>query len=490
MDGKNILKFFRRYWLVLVLLITFLLRLPSLFEPISYGDEAIYLTLGGGIRRGLLLYRDIYDNKPPLLYLLAAIAGNLFWFRFLLLISCLTAIVVMSKLVKIFFPKNSLSQKFAVIFFALISSIPLVEGNNANSEIFQILPTITAVYLLLKEEKTTLNWFIAGLLFSLSVLLKVPAIFDFAALILFIVLFSTKKKFYFSSKILVLFLGFILPVFIVSLYFGLHHQLKLFFKIAFLQNLGYLSSWKTGSHAFSINNLLKTDFFLKGIFIFLTVMMLWWQKSKLKGLLAFVIIWGLFSLFGATLSERPYPHYLIQIIPPFTLILAFVFLKKTRATLLVPLFSIVLIACTYLRYHVWRYPTLPYYQNFLAFILGQKDKDSYFSYFNGQLPNYYKVAEEIVLLTTEKEKIFVWGDDAFLYVLTRRLPAIPFVATYHIKDFYSLGEVAKDLQKSPPSFIIVKQGSQPFPQLESILENKYFKLQKEGSLIVFSKRVN
>lgn len=490
MDGKNILKFFRQYWLVLVLLITFLLRLPSLFEPISYGDEAIYLTLGGGIRRGLLLYRDIYDNKPPLLYLLAAIAGNLFWFRFLLLISCLTAIVVMSKLVKVFFSKNPLSQKFAVIFFALITSIPLAEGNIANSEIFQILPTITAVYLLLKEKKTTLNWFIAGFLFSLSVLLKMPAIFDFAALVIFVVLFSTKEKFYFSSKIFVLFLGFILPIFLVSLYFGLHHQLKLFFKIAFLQNLGYLSSWKTGSHAFSINSLLKTDFFLKGIFIFLTVMVMWWRKSKFKESFAFLIIWFLFSLFGATLSERPYPHYLIQAIPPFTLILALIFVKKPKAILLVPLFSTVLIACVYLRYHIWRYPTLPYYQNFLTFVLGKKDKDSYFSYFNGQLPNYYKVAEEIVLLTTEKEKIFVWGDDAFLYVLTRRLPAIPFVATYHINDFYSLEGVARDLQKSPPSFIIVKQDSQSFPQLESILENNYFKLQKEGSLIVFSKRTS
>lgn len=488
MDGKNILKFLERYWLQLVLIIAFLLRLPSLFEPISYGDEAIYLTLGNGIRKGLLLYRDIYDNKPPLLYLLAAIAGNLFWFRFLLLISCLTAIIIMSNLVKIFFPNNSSAQKFAVFFFALITTIPLVEGNIANSEIFQILPTITAAYLLLKEKKTTLSWFIAGFLLSLSVLLKVPAIFDLVAFVLFIVLFSTKKRFYLSSEILVLFLGVFLPIVLTSLYFGLHHELKLFFKIAFLQNLGYLSSWKTGTHAFSITNLLKTDFFLKGLFVSLTVIVLWWQKSKFKELFIFLIIWFLFSLFGATLSERPYPHYLIQVIPSFTLILALVFVKKAKAVLLIPLFSIILIGGVYLRYHVWRYPTVPYYQNFLSFVFGKKDRDSYFSYFNDQLPNYYKVAKGIVLLTTEKEKIFIWGDDAFLYVLTNRLPALRFVATYHINDFYSPEETARDLQKSLPSFIIVKQGSQSFPQLEAILRDNYFELQKEGSLIVFSKK--
>src|SRR6266446_2115484 len=50
-----------------------LLRLPSLFEPYWYGDEGIYQVIGLALTRGRLLYSGIWDNKPPLLYVLYAI---------------------------------------------------------------------------------------------------------------------------------------------------------------------------------------------------------------------------------------------------------------------------------------------------------------------------------------------------------------------------------------------------------------------------------
>src|SRR5260221_14719740 len=72
--------------LIMILCLVAIMRLPTLMEPYWYGDEGIYLTLGTGIRHGLTLYRDIHDNKPPVIYLIAAISGTLFWFRFILLI--------------------------------------------------------------------------------------------------------------------------------------------------------------------------------------------------------------------------------------------------------------------------------------------------------------------------------------------------------------------------------------------------------------------
>ena len=61
-------------WLGILLFITLILRIPSFFEPYFYGDEMIYLSIGQGIRKGLDLYTQIFDNKPPLIYLTAAIA--------------------------------------------------------------------------------------------------------------------------------------------------------------------------------------------------------------------------------------------------------------------------------------------------------------------------------------------------------------------------------------------------------------------------------
>src|SRR3989304_5450298 len=62
-------------WLLVVLLLVTLMRVPTLFEPYWYGDEGIYLTIGKAVSVGRELYKDIHDNKPPLLYVMAALAA-------------------------------------------------------------------------------------------------------------------------------------------------------------------------------------------------------------------------------------------------------------------------------------------------------------------------------------------------------------------------------------------------------------------------------
>src|SRR3990167_11226717 len=92
-------------WLFVLLSVVFILRIPSFFEPYSYGDEMIYLTLGEAIRRGIPLYSGIHDNKPPLLYVMAAIAGNLFWFKAILTIWHIVTIFLFWKLSQALFNK-------------------------------------------------------------------------------------------------------------------------------------------------------------------------------------------------------------------------------------------------------------------------------------------------------------------------------------------------------------------------------------------------
>lgn len=45
-----------------------ILRLPSLFEPHWYGDEAVYAAVAHAIEKGRTLYVDVWDNKPPGIY--------------------------------------------------------------------------------------------------------------------------------------------------------------------------------------------------------------------------------------------------------------------------------------------------------------------------------------------------------------------------------------------------------------------------------------
>src|SRR5262245_13749183 len=45
-----------------------LLRLPAFGRVMLSDDEAIYATTAAAMARGDLLYRDVVDHKPPLIY--------------------------------------------------------------------------------------------------------------------------------------------------------------------------------------------------------------------------------------------------------------------------------------------------------------------------------------------------------------------------------------------------------------------------------------
>ncbi len=71
-----------RWWLWSALTLAFLRVLPALRFPIGR-DEATYAVIGQGLLRGQLLYRDLWDNKPPgIFYIYAAIVkvfGPVMW---------------------------------------------------------------------------------------------------------------------------------------------------------------------------------------------------------------------------------------------------------------------------------------------------------------------------------------------------------------------------------------------------------------------------
>src|SRR5665647_1501132 len=139
------LKLVNKYKYFLFLAVIFLfLRLPSLFEPYWYGDEGIYLVLGQGIRKGLTLYTQIHDNKPPTLYYLAAIGQTVFGFRLLLMVFMALTVFLFYKLASLLL--SAKKTKIATLIFLILSSIPLIEGSIANAEVFMLLPTILGFY--------------------------------------------------------------------------------------------------------------------------------------------------------------------------------------------------------------------------------------------------------------------------------------------------------------------------------------------------------
>jgi len=464
-----------------------ILRLPSLFEPCWYGDEGIYLTLGQEMRQGQVLYRDVHDNKPPLLYLLAAVAGNVFWFRFILLLWMLVTTLLFFKLVEQIFPKNKRAQGLLTFAFVILTSIPAFEGNIANAEIFFIGLIIAGFWAFLKKKH-----FWAGFLLGLSFLFKSPPLFDFGSLLVFSLLkaFSKKKlKESFRKVILPMCGGFLLPLLTTILYYSSQGALFYYIKSAFLLNFPYLSSWGGGG-----GGILSSGLFQRGLILFAFLSLVFWQRKKLfyrpTALLA--SFWLSFALFGALLSGRPYPHYLLQVVAPLLIVLAILsldfslFLKKKILLLLfLPVF---LVPSAFFAYHFYTYPTLKYYKNFAQFVLRKKTKSNYCSWFDSRVNRNYRLAEFIRTSVPEKERIFIWGNEPCVYSLSRRLPVGRYTVAYHIIDFDGYKETMETILKQPPRLMILVPFDKPFPELYAFLKSHYLLVNEDEGATIWYRR--
>lgn len=452
-------------WLGILIAVVLILRIPSFFEPYYYGDEMIYLTLGQGIRQGIPLYSGLHDNKPPLIYLLAAVAGNLFWFKVILAAFNVASIIFFWKLAQALFPQKDRLQRISTIVFGLATTLPLLEGNTVNAELLMVLPILVAFWMVFAKK----NLFWAGVMFGLASLFKIPAAFEFPVIIVFWLLISKFDL----KKAAVLTTGFVSPLVLSFLWFFLHGAGGQYITAAFLQNLGYVSSWRQGVQRqgnFFANNL---PLFIRGMIVLVGSGLLFLFRRKLSKQFIFLCLWLLFSLFAVTLSERPYPHYLIQALPAFSFLAGTLVADKTleQSLTVIPL-ALFFLVPNY--FHFWTYPTRAYYGRFLAYVGGKYSRQEYFSLFDPKVNNNYRIAEFVSSSTKPAEKIFVWGGDSpTIYALARRLPPIKYVADYHILDYSSESIVATELGRNEPKLIIFLPHAHPFPELRALVAKKY-----------------
>jgi 4-amino-4-deoxy-L-arabinose transferase-like glycosyltransferase len=462
-------------WLTVLLGIVLLLRIPSFFEPFSYGDEMIYLTLGEGIRQGATLYKEVYDNKPPLLYLLAAVAGNVFWFKAILAFWNVATIILFWKLSSALFPNKEKLQKASTVIFALLTTLPLFEGNIVNSEIFMIGPIIAAFLILFTKKLNFKNIFLSGTLFGLATLFKVPAAFDMPVIIVYWLVtaglkkddlrITLKRSFYLS-------LGFLAPIGLSLVWFFFAGALGDYVRAAFLQNIGYLSSWRpsAASTHFIERNL---PLLIRASVVLLGAVILFLKRKDLSHKFIFLTLWLLFGLFAVALSERPYPHYLIQVVPAVSFLIAILLTEKTveQSLTIIPLFLAILVP---VYYKFWYNSTNAYYLRFLRFSVGQVSKEGYLASFGQRVPTHYKIVDFITSSSRPNEKIFVWGpDSSAVYALSRRLPPTKYVADYHINDFSTKKLEVEKLTQNPPKFIIILPDAKGFTELTPLLRKSY-----------------
>ncbi len=487
-------KFLNKYKYLIILAVFFLiLRTPSLFEPYWYGDEGIYLVLGQAIRKGITLYSHIHDNKPPTLYYLAAFSQTVFGFRLLLSLVMIPTIYAFNRLSHFFLSPKA--TKFATVLFLISTSIPLFEGNIANAEVFMLLLTILGVYLIYKNYsskslsiKTLIT---SGILLGYAFTIKIPVAIEFVFLCLWIFiddLNSFKKVFFKIKNIFIFGLSFLLPIIIWTIYFYFKGAIKPFLVASLFQNFGYLSSWSTGSHTSSVASGGVTSRFLILLIAWIIIFFIK-NKKIISKKFSFLLFWFSATIFGSLLSGRPYPHYLIQVLPPLILIFVEIFNFKDKKNQILSLFSVFFFSFILFKFQFYFYPIFKYYSNFYSYVLKQKSTVDYRNYFGSQVNDIYKISDFIKTNTNSTDKIFVWGDQPYIYALSNRLPSSKYTVAYHIVDFDGYNSTMAEIKAYLPKFIVYyPMSGRDFNSLDSFIRNYYFPINVFGDATIFKLR--
>lgn len=473
---KTILRYFNQTKLLTLLFIClffFILRLPSLFEPNWYGDEGIYQSIGFGLRSGREFYTGVWDNKPPLLFIIYAIAsGDQFNARFISLVFGIAAVICFYSLSKKVFihPK---SRFVSLVIFTLFFGLPIIEGNIANSENFMLFPIILAASILHNplslidkpiNKSKKIKLLAGGIVLSLSFLIKIVTIFDFAAFLVFSFVISFYQKnisrdsFIKPLRLYLLrigwfILGFVLPIAFSFIYFHLKGLSSYYVDAAFGRNVDYVG-W--ANYFIIPQGLLYFRIFLLGIFIILII----YKRRIFNRSTLFIIIWLALSLFNAFFSNRGYTHYMLLILPSIALFTGTVFRRHSNKKNLLTIIScVIIITILYFNFDHWSViKTFSYYGNFLKLTSGSISYKSYQEFFDTRNPKDYMIADYIKKKTNPHDTIFLWGNSAQIYPLSETLPPGRYSAAYHIVNTKeSLDETEKALLKNRPKYIIITQ---------------------------------
>lgn len=353
-------------WMIftLFIILVFCLRLPSFFQSVLSADESLYLLMAHSLVNGYPPYIQVWDNKPPGIYILFSIAlillgDSVLSIRIIACIAVAITCYLLYQLGNVFVRKGTGIGLLAGILYAVSS---LTNGGlAANTEIFYT-PFVVFAFLLLFSNKVYPNKIVGygslkflgiGLLIGIGLQIKQVVIFDFFA-ILIIVLKKMYEKFtrqistiVFLKKVVYcyffLVIGLILPSIFVFLYFmynGIFHE---YFYANFTANI-IRGSVTEFSPTLMVIAIIKQfiRYSLLYLCLLLTIYYILFSQgvnSEDKKNLNSILIWFLIIFPGIFYTKSFYSHYFLQLLPPLCLISSYtliniVYLKIKNSNLI------------------------------------------------------------------------------------------------------------------------------------------------------------
>ncbi len=417
--------------ILMLALLVLCFRLPSLPEPFDK-DSGVRAYGARLIVQGEPLYsRYLPEHNLPATYYLFALAftlfgDSLFAVKFFLALWTIGTAALLYRLSCHFMSQRA--SWLAIGLFLLLTSDNVLQGNTAQTELFANLPRVGAILLLLdltKRDAPAWQYSGLGLLSAFCVLFKANYI---SPLILTVVLFTFKphrfqKPVRFWESIFWLFLGFLVGFLPVIAYFSM---LGLLPRVLLSLKLGqvYLNTAQANPLVIlfypllglSIANPPALVFGLAGAGLMMR------QPIRFN---YFIPLWLLLSFIEAGISRKPYVHYYLLILPPLSLLIAWLMVqlkqfsgKKSQRLKLIQFGLLLTIGWAYF-YHNYIY--LSHYVRY------QTGQESYRDFVLHRWPSDGEMlvaiqdfADNIQSHSAPNDQIYVWDSGVQLYYVAQR----------------------------------------------------------------------
>lgn len=367
-------------------------------------DANAFMTVGKGMAHGLIPYKNLFEQKGPLLYFIYMIGYLISNHSFLgiFIIEVVFGTIFLyygHKIIELFTDKKYSYIILPILFTMICTSQAFCHGGSAEELCLPFF--MYSLYHLLnyyKNEKINnkiifLNGLTAGFIFMIKYTL-VGFWFGFMMFIFFDQIY--KKNIKDSFKYCVIFLiGMSIPFALFSIYFIINGALNDFINTYFLFNIKYYSGTKTtilqkisNSFTNSASNFLESGVLLLVLFIFAIAIVLFTDDFMIKARYKiFLTITIIITIIMCYIGENYYYYYNLILLPfiIITIIEIFIkidpYLKKLKSfkyNYYFPIFTIVI--CTILSFKLANYnfylfiPKADFVQYEFANIIN-KDKD-------------------------------------------------------------------------------------------------------------------
>lgn len=295
-----------------------------LFAYNDYADLAIYTVIGRAIRNGQVLYRDVYDHKGPIFFLLQQIFYyNEFTVWILDLITFAISQIFLYKTLRYF--KDSVQSLGCTMFVMGIELLFLWDAGSPE-QVFMMLLYIS-MYMIVSDKNKIQDWAIWSLMVSYCFYSKINIVFMFIPMFIYLSYKQIKDKDIgvggYTKRVSCGILVFLGMTVVVLGYFGINGALDNFINVYFGSNSGYMQTvWKS---TFSLQ---------VGIALIVLTIILWLMfcRKEKNSTVTAIMLQMCQLLFGEiVISGHVYVYYLLLAIPSIQLI----FLnKKDYSTLL------------------------------------------------------------------------------------------------------------------------------------------------------------